>query len=1455
MQSLAQVTLHLNNSPDPLPFAMKVGEAGEAFFVLELGEDEANGEIPDDLVTSPIISAASSPVVIAEEKSAASKSEEEERSESLDDNHHAPRKFIAEDYVEPLDLGASRAATSQYLNSDLESNETSTIRSGATGASVDTGATSPSLSGVAGEAEASPEKPAETASKSSSDRSSSVLGNLETVASKASGAIGAAGRSVVPSLGSSKSRNAKLEKVVDKERKQDRLAGEGSTGAEVGETEGETSAHEFQSERGADGVSRMQRQDADKPTGSGGKPKTEMETLEAHMRERAEDLVATTVQAREEKRKSASASLPSSSPEQEQMRTSADLMEESYPAPFGGSSSETPVASTETAPTTQPDHATFLAGKRLEPVESGVLGKSSMHPAQVDSRTIRGRLKKWEEEKKEISEHAMDGTEDRDTGLEAEGEGQAADDEIATKAPRRKEDLQYMLDMDGYKMTADGEDLAFAEGNRFSDELPLSKRHGGSGRNGHSEVLNRPHQHTVNQMALQKSGDKPTIYRRGSLGDAHPKPASVSIEGLKRRGSTSAATSESGAGSGMAFDGDHLSPLLHFGDDANGKASEKERDALNLSRDLVRLTRFLRPVAGDEDVDELPKRRVQRRQHAQDVSYSDTEADMQGEDGSWKQPNSAAIDMAHSSSAHGRLNRATSEQPTSHFGDESPPIIRDDAALGRSPEFEWAWGQLPKRERVGAAQLPRRQRILSNPEMPEDAGSLEGRASTGRLTCDDDDPYKFILALDDASHTFELSLCYVEGLGGPVEADADTSATGASPGGNDDWLDRFEENKVSYQRFLDDEGVVNDERVVIRYNERFLTWENSSAVLATLSLYRRTLSMTQYDGQNPSNAPEGVDISQPGQSVWRRWWNRNKDNVDEELGQADKVGPAILPKQLDRAQTDSVLEAKAVQNKSASFSGAASAREPKKRPKTYAKTLRLTSDQLKTLNLRKGANTITFSVTSSYSGVATCSARIFLWDGSHQIVVSDIDGTITKSDALGHVFTMIGRDWTHVGVAKLYTDIARNGYRIMYLTSRAIGQADTTRDYLRGIRQKNYKLPDGPVIMSPDRLMASLHREVILRKPEVFKMACLRDIARLFGADPRHALPQPGNEWPSVGKASQVADKGLSAGTMHSPADGAATHGMNKPSNQHPTPFYAGFGNRITDALSYRSVNIPSSRIFTIDSNGEVKMELLELAGYKSSYIHMTDLVDQMFPPITLKSAQGNVGKPEFNDFNYWRPNIGQFELPSDDELLPSPAASSPASPALSARSVKSNASVKSGASIATRDDNSASIDEGGSRLSRFGLGKLGLSRRGSSQTIASPASLEEGMRKVPNHSTTMPDLNTYTSDVPSTNFTQTPSSPSSYGSGVTSWAAGWRRRAVSPGANNNSGVQATSPLVGPVITADPEEEDSGEGEEDDDVSSFGGDEGEEQSTMGDEVLEDDDPLLATGEIQFEWRG
>lgn len=277
--------------------------------------------------------------------------------------------------------------------------------------------------------------------------------------------------------------------------------------------------------------------------------------------------------------------------------------------------------------------------------------------------------------------------------------------------------------------------------------------------------------------------------------------------------------------------------------------------------------------------------------------------------------------------------------------------------------------------------------------------------------------------------------------------------------------------------------------------------------------------------------------------------------------------------------------------------------------RNYAKTLRLTSDQLKALDLKAGSNTMSFSVNR-----ATCTATIYRWRYDVPIVISDIDGTITKSDALGHVLNMIGRDWTHLGVAKLYTDIAANGYNLLYLTSRSVGQADTTRAYLAGVVQDGgFKLPKGPVIMSPDRTIAALRREIYLRKPEVFKMACLRDIMVLFSGT-------GGNN--NASKAGPT--------TSEDSATGLVGGGRGKGGS----PFYAGFGNRLTDALSYRSVNIPSTRIFTINSNAEVSLDLLSLNKYKTGYTSMREIVDHYFPPTGLLVKGGG---EDFTDFNYWR--------------------------------------------------------------------------------------------------------------------------------------------------------------------------------------------------------------------------
>lgn len=372
--------------------------------------------------------------------------------------------------------------------------------------------------------------------------------------------------------------------------------------------------------------------------------------------------------------------------------------------------------------------------------------------------------------------------------------------------------------------------------------------------------------------------------------------------------------------------------------------------------------------------------------------------------------------------------------------------------------------------------------------------------------------------------------------------------------------------EVIARKILSEELEGNyDIGALIGADEKGNLWIYSSEEAKEAASRRAALNTLNEDALRPTDA-----ISDPG--------------YHSDDGQSDSASDYVPPH--SRRDSDSAVGLSTPPKTPDSSAG-----DPNR---NYAKTLRLTSDQLKALDLKPGANSMSFSVNR-----ATCTAYMFYWKHDVPIVISDIDGTITKSDALGHVLNFMGRDWTHLGVAKLYTDIVANGYNIFYLTSRSVGQADTTRAYLNGVVQDGYRLPKGPVIMSPDRTIAALRREIYLRKPEVFKMACLRDIMNLFG----------------------------------------------KPPGQ--TPFYAGFGNRLTDALSYRSVNIPSTRIFTINSNAEVSLDLLSLNKYKTGYASMREIVDHFFPSVGLLVQNGG---EEFTDFNYWRDRPLDLDEFSDSE-------------------------------------------------------------------------------------------------------------------------------------------------------------------------------------------------------------
>uniref|UniRef100_A0AC34F8H7 LNS2/PITP domain-containing protein n=1 Tax=Panagrolaimus sp. ES5 TaxID=591445 RepID=A0AC34F8H7_9BILA len=259
---------------------------------------------------------------------------------------------------------------------------------------------------------------------------------------------------------------------------------------------------------------------------------------------------------------------------------------------------------------------------------------------------------------------------------------------------------------------------------------------------------------------------------------------------------------------------------------------------------------------------------------------------------------------------------------------------------------------------------------------------------------------------------------------------------------------------------------------------------------------------------------------------------------------------------------------------------------------SYIRSLRLSSDELKSLQLQYGSNEARFSVTTKFQGTSWCSCHIYLFKYSDRIVISDIDGTITKSDVLGHVIAAIGGQWAHAGVAELYSRIKQNGYKMVYLSSRAIGQSHYTKTYLQSLAQGSKSLPDGPVLLSPMSVLMAFRKEVIERKPEEFKIACLSDLKSLFPI--KH-------------------------------------------------PFYAGFGNRETDVRSYAAVDIPAERILIINPSGTVKRA--DAGGFSSSYSMMAmEMVDYLFPPLHLaprrpsQDDDGNILKMEKMRANFTKP-------------------------------------------------------------------------------------------------------------------------------------------------------------------------------------------------------------------------
>ncbi|TVK90513.1 Phosphatidate phosphatase LPIN2 [Bagarius yarrelli] len=402
--------------------------------------------------------------------------------------------------------------------------------------------------------------------------------------------------------------------------------------------------------------------------------------------------------------------------------------------------------------------------------------------------------------------------------------------------------------------------------------------------------------------------------------------------------------------------------------------------------------------------------------------------------------------------------------------------------------------------------------------------------------------------------------------------------------------EKFEEHIVTYQDFANNPGIIDNPNLVICINSNYYNWAAAAPMILSMQVFQKNLPK--------STVEQLVKAKMPKRSG--RWWfswrrkelENNQPNAkpdSEEQLQPDASSPLPIPPTTkihsgqpssDDDGTDSKRQAVEAMNTIQCLN------------QIYRKSLRLTSKQIEQLNLREGANKIVFSVTTQYQGTCRCEATIYLWNWDDKIIISDIDGTITKSDALGHILPQLGKDWTHHGIAKLYHKIHQNGYKFLYCSARAIGMANITKGYLQWVNDKGTVLPKGPVLLAPSSLFSALHREVIERKPEVFKIACLTDIRDLF--------------------------------------------------NPHRQSFYAAFGNRTNDAFAYKEVGVPETRIFTVNPKGELIQE--NSKGHKSSYSHLSELVEHVFPLLS-KGPSVSFDYPEFSNFSFWREPLPSLDL------------------------------------------------------------------------------------------------------------------------------------------------------------------------------------------------------------------
>ena len=248
----------------------------------------------------------------------------------------------------------------------------------------------------------------------------------------------------------------------------------------------------------------------------------------------------------------------------------------------------------------------------------------------------------------------------------------------------------------------------------------------------------------------------------------------------------------------------------------------------------------------------------------------------------------------------------------------------------------------------------------------------------------------------------------------------------------------------------------------------------------------------------------------------------------------------------------------------------------KKREYNMKKSSKFPSHILEKFDLKEGKNEIEFIVDGF-----TVSSNIYLWNYTDKIVISDFDGTVTRSDVIGQIGVYFGIDWTHKYIAKFYSHISNNGYKFLYLTARTMYMQGPTKNSLYCINQNGFYMPYGPMMMNDSGFVNSLKTEIIDKVPQEFKIECLFNVLKLFP--------------PEV------------------------------------EPFYAGFGNNNSDKFAYEKVGLNPAKIFIINEKGEISRND---TNTKTNFLIMDQQINELFPLVNEKACNDTLCSDNVKNMN-----------------------------------------------------------------------------------------------------------------------------------------------------------------------------------------------------------------------------